>query len=116
VTKVKRKYLWSWAIAGVTIALLLLLAHFIWPTEKNFFQEPSPAQRRFTVVTVVLWPAAIVGALLGMMATDSGADSSIVSTVIIAISILLNAAVYWGIGLILWNGGFSRLFQRRSPN
>jgi len=49
--------------------------------------------------------------------TDSGGDSSVViSAIPIAISILLNAAIYVGIGLILWTFGFSRLFQRRSPN
>jgi len=50
-----------------------------------------------------------------LMAMDSGADSSVVSAIIIAISILLNAAIYWGIGLILWTFGFSRFFQRRLP-
>ena len=72
VTKLKKKYLWSWAIAGVTIPLLLMLVgQFIRPTEWN--------QHRLAVVAVVLWPTEIVGALLGMMATDSGADSSVVS-------------------------------------
>lgn len=58
VTKLKKKYLWSWAIAGVTMPLLILLvAQFIRPTERNPFQEQSPAQNRFAVVAVVLWPA-----------------------------------------------------------
>jgi hypothetical protein len=117
VTNLKKKYLWSWAIAGVTMPLLVLLvAPFIWPRERSFFQEPSPAQHRFAVVAAVLWPTEIVASLMGMMATDSGADSGVVSAIIITISVFLNAAVYWGIGLILWTFGFSRFFQRRSPN
>src|SRR6266436_6678398 len=47
---------------------------------------------------------------------NSGAP--IPSAIIIAISLALNAAIYVGIGLILWTFGevFSRFFQRRSPN
>jgi len=43
VTKLKKKHLWSWAIAGVTMPLIVLLVgQFIRPTESNPFQEPSP--------------------------------------------------------------------------
>jgi len=43
VTKLKKKYLWSWAIAGVMIPLLLLLVGLFMPkpTEWNPFQEPK---------------------------------------------------------------------------
>ena len=87
--------------------LLLLVAQFM----------PKPAQHGFAVVAVLLWPAEIVAEFLGMVVTDSGGDSSVViSAIPIAISILLNAAIYVGIGLMLWTFGFSRFFQRRSPN
>ena len=98
--------MWSWAIAGATVPLLLLLAGLFIP------KAPEWAG----VVAVVFWPTEIVGAFLGLMATDSGADSSVVSAIIIAISILLNAAVYSGIGLILWTLGFSRFFQQHAPS
>jgi hypothetical protein len=119
----KQKYLWSWAIAGVTIPLLLLLVGQFMPKapEWDSFQEPkiSPAQHRFAVVTTLLWPTELAAEVLALVVTDAGGDSSaaLSSAIIIGVSLLLNAAIYAGIGFILWTFGeaFSRL-RRRSPN
>jgi hypothetical protein len=92
------------------------------PPEWNPFQEPkiSPAQHRLAVVAALLWPTELVAEVLALAVTDAGGDSSAVlpSAIIIAVSLLLNATIYVGIGLILWTFGevFSRFFQRRSPN
>jgi hypothetical protein len=123
VTKLKKKYLWSWAIAGVMLPLLLLLVGLFMPKppEWNPFQEPkiSPAQHRFAVVATLLWPTELVAEVLALMVTDAGGDSgaALPSAIIIAVSLLLNAAIYLGIGLILWFFGevFSSFFQSRSP-
>ena len=123
-TKLKKKYLWSWAVAGVTIPLLLLLVGLFMPKppEWNPFQEPkiSPAQHRFAVVVALLWPTIFVAEFLGLAVTDAGGDSgaALPSLIIIGISILLNAMVYVGIGLVLWffRELFASLFQRHSPN
>ena len=107
VTKLKQKYLWSWAIAGATIPLLLLLAGLFMPKppEWNPFQEPkiSPAQHRFAVVAVLLWPTELVAEVLALAVTDAGGDSgaALPSAIIMGVSVLLNAAIYVGIGLIL---------------
>jgi hypothetical protein len=124
VTKLKKKYLWSWAIAGVMIPLLLLLVGLFLPKspEWNPFQEPkiSPAQHRFAIVAALLWPTELVAEVLALVVTDGGGDSgtALPSAIIIAISLLLNAAIYVGIGLILWNfaKAFSRFFRRQSPS
>jgi len=124
VTKLKKKYLWSWAIAGVMLPLLLLLVGLFMPKppEWNPFQEPkiSPAQHRFAVVATLLWPTELVAEVLALAVTDAGGDSgaTLPPAIIIAVSLLLNAAIYVGIGLVLWTFGelFSRFFQRRSPN
>jgi energy-coupling factor transporter transmembrane protein EcfT len=124
VTKLKKKYLWSWAIAGVMIPLLLLLVGLFMPKppEWNPFQEPkvTPAQHRLAVVATLLWPTELVAEVLALVVTDAGGNSGapIPSAIIIAISLALNAAIYVGIGLILWTFGevFSCFFQRRSPD
>jgi hypothetical protein len=124
VAKLKKKYLWSWAIAGVVIPLLLLLVGLFMPKPPawNPFQEPkiSPAQHRFAVVATVLWPTELVAEVLALVVTDSGGDSgaALPSAIIITVSLLLNAAIYLAIGLVLWLLGeiFSSLFQRRSLN
>jgi len=68
----------------------------------------------------LLWPTELVAEVLALAVTDAGGDSgaALPSAIIIAVSLLLNAAIYVGIGLILWTLGevFSRLFQKRSPN
>jgi hypothetical protein len=90
--------------------------------EWNPFQEPkiSPAQHRFAVVATLLRPTELVAEVLALAVTDAGGDSgaALPSAIIIAVSLLLNAATYVGIGLILWTFGgvFFRFFQRRSPN
>jgi hypothetical protein len=104
VTKLKKKYLWLWAIAGATIPLLLLL-----------LKLPEWTG----VVAELLWPTAFVAQVLALVVTDAGGDANatLPSATIIAISLLLNAAIYLGIGLLLWTlwEVFSRLFERRSP-
>ncbi len=124
VTNLKKKYFWSWAIGGVAVPLLLLLVGLFMPKppDWNPFQEPtiSPAQHRFAVITALLWPTEVVAEAIALVVTDAGGDSSKVlpSAIIISISLLLNAAVYVGIGLILWTftEQFFRFFQRRSTN
>ena len=103
--------------------LLLLIGLFMpKPPEWNPFQEPkiSPAQHRFAIVATLLWPTELVAEVLALVVTDSGGDSSaaLPSAIIIAVSILLNSAVYVGIGFMLWFlvEIFSSLLQKRSPN
>src|SRR5712664_2985540 len=106
------------------IPLLLLLFGLFMPRppEWNPFQEPkvTPAQHRFAVVAALLWPTELVAEVLALVVTDAGGDSgaALPSLIIIAVSLLLNAAIYVGIGLILWFFGevFSSFFQRRSSN
>jgi len=106
------------------IPLLLLLVGLFMPKppEWNPFQEPkvTPAQHRLAVVAALLWPTELVAEVLALVVTDAGGNSGapIPSATIIAISLALNAAIYVGIGLILWTFGevFSRFVQRRSPN
>jgi hypothetical protein len=117
VTKLKKRYLWSWAIAGGKFPLLILLVRLFMPKspEWNPFQEPkiSPAQHRIAVVAALLWPTEYVAEFLAL--ADSGVDSgaALPSTIINAVSLLLNAAIYIGIALILWFFGhvFSIFFQ-----
>jgi hypothetical protein len=124
VSKLKKKYLWSWAIAGVLAPLpLLLVGQFMpKPPEWNPFQEQqiSRAQHRFALVATLFWPTELVAEVLALAVTDAGGDSAkmLPSATIIAVSVLLNGVVYVGIGLILWFFGevFSTLFHRRSPN
>jgi hypothetical protein len=110
VTKRKKKYLWSWAIAGAAIPILLLLAGLF---------APKPPEWT-GVVAELLWPTEFVAFFLALVVTDAGGDSSAAfpSAIMITISVLLNAAIYVGIGLLFWTfwGVFSRLSQRRSPN
>jgi hypothetical protein len=123
-TKSKKKYLWSWAIAGVMIPLLLLLVGLFIPKPPvwNPFQEPkiSPVQHRLAIVATVLWPTELVAGVLALVVTDSGGDSgaALPSAIIITVSLLLNAAIYVVIGLVLWflGGIFSSFFKGRSPN
>ena len=103
--------------------LLLLVGLFMpKPPEWNPFREPkiSPAERRFAVVSALLWRTALVAEGLALVVTDAGGDSSaaIPSAIIITVSLLWNAAIYVGIGLILWFFGevFSGFFRRQSPN
>jgi hypothetical protein len=124
VTKLK-KYLWSWAIAGVVGPLLFLLVGLFIPKppEWNPFQEPpkiSRPQQVFAGAAILLWPAGFVAEFLALAVTDAGGDSgeAIPSTIIFLVSLLLNAAIYVGIGLILWffREVFSSFFQKRPPD
>jgi hypothetical protein len=66
----------------------------------------------------LLWPAEFVAEVMALAVTDAGGDSSAVfpSTIMILVSLLLNAAIYLGIGLVFWFSGevFSSFFRRRS--
>jgi len=111
-------------MAGVLLPLLLMLIGLFMPKapESNLFQEPkiSPVQQRFAEIATLLWPAQYVALFLALAVTDAGGDASaaLSATVIVMVSLLLNAAVYVGIGLILWFFGevFSSFFQRRSSS
>ena len=106
-TKLKKRYLWSWAIAGVTFPLLILLVGLFMPKppEWNHFQEPkiSPSQHRIAVVAALLWPTEYVVEFLARALTGCGVDSgaALPSTIIIVVALLLNAAIHIGIALIL---------------
>ena len=93
------------------------------PPEWNPFQEPPKINRVQQVVAgaaILLWPAGFVAEFLALAVTDAGGDSgeAIPSTIIFLVSLLLNAAIYVGIGLMLWflRKLFSSFFQKRSPD
>jgi len=115
----------SWAIAGVVGPLIFSLVGLFTPkpSDWNPFQEPpkiSRTQQVFADIAVLLWPAGFVAEFLALAVTDAGGDSgaALPSTIIFLVSLVLNAAIYLGIGLILWFFGevFSSFFQRRSPD
>jgi len=106
------------------IPLLLVLVGLFMPKSPEWtsFQEPkkSPVQQRFVDVATFLWPAVYIAVFLALAVTDSGGDPSaaLPATITLMVSLLLNAVIYVGIGLILWFLGevFSGFFQRRSRN
>jgi hypothetical protein len=122
VPKLKKKYLWSWAIAGVMIPLLLLFVGLFMPKppDWNPFQEPkiTPSSTMVRRCRYVALACRICGAFLALEVTDSGGNSSaaLPATLIVVVSLLLNAMIYVGIGVILWFLGevFSSFYQRRS--
>jgi hypothetical protein len=90
--------------------------------EWNPFQEPpktSRTQQSIAVIATLLWPAEFVAEAMALAVTDAGGDSSAVfpSTIMIIVSLLLNAAIYVGTGLVLWFSWevFSGFYRRRSP-
>ena len=104
--------------------LLLLVGLFMpKPPEWNPFQEPpkiSRDQQALADIATLLWPAEFVAEVMALAVTDAGGDSSAVfpSTIMVLVSLLLNAAIYLGIGLVLWFFGevFSSFLRKRSPD
>ena len=116
-----KKFLYSWAIVGAAIPLLLAtIAMFIpqpksedWnPWEKS---KPSSTRNTLAVIGTSLYPAVFVVGVLSLAVTDGGGDSGapVAGTIIFAISVLLNAALYTVVGWLVWT--IARLF-RREPN
>jgi hypothetical protein len=124
-TKFKKKYFWSWAIAGAVGPLIFLLVGLFMPKPPEWhpFQEPptiSRTQQVFADIAILLWPTGFVAEFLSLAVTDAGGDAgtALPSTIIFLVSLLLNVGIYLGFGFILWFFGevFSSFFRRRSPD
>jgi hypothetical protein len=90
----KKNYLVAWGMVGVAFPILMLLLAKFAP-----LGEQAP---RF--VGLLLSPMIFVVYGLSLMVTDGGGDSGTLfwGTVIFTIAILLNAALYVGVGLASW--------------
>jgi hypothetical protein len=104
--KYAKKWLWSWAIAGIVAPLAMAaVGHFIpSPPETGIF-DPRPvltvAQQRFQKASAIVFPGQFAVEILILVAMDSGEDSGWIGAVIVVLALAVNVAVYAGIGLIL---------------
>lgn len=110
-TKVEKRWLWIWAIAGLAVPFVLgAIGHYIPnPPDLGSFNEPqlTSLQRRFDIVSTCLFPTQYLAGILALAVTDAGGDSGagLAGVIISLIALLLNAAVYAGVGLFLCNVG-----------
>jgi|SRR5579863_1051545 len=120
-----KKYLWSWAIAGAAVPLLLgAISHFLMPPppEWNPWEKPkmSTAERRFQAAVTFLYPAIFVEEVLALVVTDSGGNSGagFTGAVLLAVSLLLNAGYYVVFGLLTWYiaSSLRTMFKKRAPS
>jgi hypothetical protein len=120
-----KKYLLSWAVAGVAAPLLLAaIGHFVLPPPPpwNPWVEPkvSPLEHKFAVANTCVYPALFVEEVLALAVTDSGGDSGagFAGAVLFTISMLLNAAYFVAIGLLLrfLAASLFALLKKRAPS
>jgi hypothetical protein len=119
-----KKYVLSWAVAGVAAPLLLAaISHFVLPPPPPWNpwveRKISPLEHKFAVATACVYPAIFVEEVLALLVTDSGGDSGagFAGAVLFTISMLLNAAYFVVIGLLLrfLAAPLFTLFKNRAP-
>jgi multidrug efflux pump subunit AcrA (membrane-fusion protein) len=104
--KYAKRWLWSWAIAGVVAPFALLaVAYFVpRPPETGIFDPPpvlTVAQQRLQTASAVVFPGQFVAGLLSLVAMDSGEDSQFVGVIILIVAVAINVAIYAGVGFLL---------------
>jgi hypothetical protein len=120
-----KKYLLSWAVAGVAAPLLLAaIGHFVLPPPPPWNpwaeRKLSSVERKFAVASEFLYPALFVEEVLALVVADSGADSGagFAGAILFTISLLLNAAYFVAIGLLLrfLAAPLFTFFKKRAPS
>jgi hypothetical protein len=122
-TKLSKRWVWTWAIAGLAAPFALwVVGHYVpKPPDTGIFDEPPPltaVQRRFETTSTLLFPTQFVAGFLALAVTDGGGDAGAVipGTIILLVSLLLNSAVYAGAGFLLLRVGDTlRLIFRGQP-
>jgi amino acid transporter len=107
-SKWAKRWLWSWAIAGLAAPFALLaVGHFLPPVpETGIFDKPpvlTLAQQRVDKASALLFPGQFVSGMLALAVTDAGGDSGtpVTGTIILIAGLLVNGALYEVIGLVL---------------
>ncbi len=105
-TKFRKRWLWSWAIAGLIVPFVVaLVGHFVPPPPETGIFDPPPvltvAQQRVDRASAIAFPGQFVIGALALAVTDGGGDSGtpVTGTVILLVGLLANAAIYVVIGL-----------------
>jgi hypothetical protein len=107
-TKWAKRWLWSWAVAGLAAPFALLaVGHFVAPVPETGIFDPPPvltvAQQRFEKVSAFLFPGRFVIGFLALAVTDAGGESGtpLTGTMILLVGLLMNGALYEVLGLVL---------------
>ncbi len=101
-----KRWLWSWAIAGIVAPIAMAaVGHFVpRPPETGIFDPPpvlTVAQQRFAKASEIVFPGQFVVGILSLFAMDSGEDSQFVGVIILIVAFAINVAIYTVVGLIL---------------
>jgi hypothetical protein len=124
VTKFRKRWLWSWAIAGLIAPFAVaLVGHSVPPAPETGIFDPPPvltvAQQRFEKASAIAFPGQFVIGALALAVTDGGGDSGapVTGTIIIIVGFLINGALYAIIGLALLAVGAALrdIVRRQSP-
>jgi Ni/Fe-hydrogenase subunit HybB-like protein len=106
VTKFRKRWFWSWAIAGIVVPFAIAaVGHFVpSPPETGIFDPPpvlTVAQQRLEKASAITFPGQFVIGALALAVTDGGGDSGtpVAGTIILLVGLLANAAIYVVIGL-----------------
>jgi hypothetical protein len=91
----KKKYIFAWGFVGVFFPTAMLLI--------SRYAPNLPAKVPHFVVAAIS-PLIMVMFALALVVTDAGGDSGglLPSTIIVAIVLLLNGALYAGVGWLSW--------------
>jgi len=105
-TKFRKRWLWSWAIAGLVAPFAIAaLGHFVPPPPETGIFNPPPvltvAQQRLQKASAVVFPGQFVVGFLSLYAMDSGEDSQFVGVIILVVAFAINVAIYAGVGFLL---------------
>jgi hypothetical protein len=104
--KYAKRWLWSWAIAGIVAPFAMAaIGHFIPPPPETSIVDPPPvrtlARQRFEKASAIAFPGQFAVEILSLVAMDSGEDSGWIGVIIVVLALVANVAFYAGIGLIL---------------